>query len=240
MKPEDAAAVQALSAVAIVALTAVLALVAGLALRAANRQADESRKMAEAAVKQAEASAGQADASRAQVDASARTIAEMTRDRHLAALPTLAITLNPLDTTQVNRILSVVYLTNTSRSPALNVRVRFHEAWDRYKPQEHAVATPPPIPVVGPGERINMPVDVSHFPRADPPRIVHTDWVAIYVEFEGLLGAKLTEEWYWEPFEWEGMNEPVPGHGEKLVLYKVSGTSGAEPDTADILWQRAP
>jgi hypothetical protein len=42
------------------------------------------------------------------------------------------------------------------------------------------------------------------------------------VEFEGLLSAKVTEEWYWEPYEWEGMNEPVPGHGEKLVLYRFS------------------
>jgi hypothetical protein len=33
------------------------------------------------------------------------------------------------------------------------------------------------------------------------------------VAFEGLLSAKVTEEWYWQPYEWEGMNEPVPGHG---------------------------
>jgi len=54
---------------------------------------------------------------------------------------------------------------------------------------------------------------------------------------EGLLSAKVTEEWYWEPYEWEGMNEPVPGHGEKLVLYRV-GTSGA--DHQDISWRREP
>jgi hypothetical protein len=59
------------------------------------------------------------------------------------------------------------------------------------------------------------------------------------VELEGLLSAKVTEKWYWEPYEWEGMNEPVRGHGEKLVMYRV-GTSGANATTQDISWQREP
>jgi len=54
------------------------------------------------------------------------------------------------------------------------------------------------------------------------------------VAFEGLLSAKVTEESYWEPYEWKGKNEPVPGHGEKLVLYRVNGTSGADATTQDI------
>jgi hypothetical protein len=156
----------------------------------------------------------------------------------LAALPLLSITLNPLDTSQVNRILSVVYVHNASATPAMNVRIHFREAWDRFKPQEHRIVVPPTVPVVGPNERINLPVYHSRFPRAEPPRTIHTNWVAIFVEFEGLLGARLTEEWYWEPFEWEGVNEPVPGHGEKLTLYRVTGTSGANRDSEDIAWQR--
>lgn len=231
MSTSDAATIQALSALAVAVLTLVLVVVAAKALGASNRQAAESAK-------QAEASAKQADASKAQAEASATVIAEMRRDRHLAALPMLALTLNPLDTSQVNRVLSVVYFTNTSNSPALNVRVQFREAWDKGKPQEINIATPPPIPVIGPGEKQNLPVDLSRFPRAEPPRTIHTDWVAILVEFEGLLGANLTEEWYWEPYEWEGMNEPVAGHGEKLVLYRVSGTSGADGQRADVQWPR--
>lgn len=224
MSPTDAATVQAVSAAIVAVLTLVLAFVAAGALLAANRQADASRKQAEASAKQAETSAVVVD--------------EMRRERHLSALPLLSITLSPLDTTLVNRVLSVMYLHNASTTPAMNVRIHFREAWDRYKPQEHRVVVPPAIPVIGPGERLNVPVDLSRFPRAEPPRTIHTNWVAIFVEFDGLLGAKLTEEWYWEPFEWEGMNEPVAGHGEKLTLYRVTGMSGAVRDTEDIAWQR--
>lgn len=231
MSASDAATVQAVSAVVIAVLTLALVVVAARALGASNKQAEASNRQAEASGRQAEASSKQAETS-------AMTVREMTRERHLAALPMLALTLNPLDTSQVNRVLSVVYLTNTSQSPAMNVRVHFREAWDRYKPQEVRVSAPSPLPVIGPGEKVNLPVDLSRFPRAEPPRTFHTDWVAIFVEFEGLLGAKVTEEWYWEPFEWDGMNEPVPGHGEKLVLFKVSGTSGADAEKEDILWQR--
>ena len=115
--------------------------------------------------KQAEASNRQAEASNKQAEASALTVKEMTRDRHLASLPMLKLTLNPLDTSRVNQVLSVVYLANTSESAALNVRVSFSEAWDLGKPQELRIAKPSALPVIGPAEHVNLPVDLSRFPR---------------------------------------------------------------------------
>ena len=179
-----------------------------------------------------------AGAAKNALSASDRQIAETRRDRHLGAVPMLGIMLNPLDTAQVNRVLSVVYITNASDNPALNVRASFGEAWDFGRPTELRVATPAGLPVVAPHAQENMPVELSRFPRADPPRVFHTNWVVIHVEYEGLLGAKVRQEWYWEPFEWEGMNEPVPGHGEKLILWSVKGSSGADPTVEDIDWRR--
>lgn len=207
-----AAIVQAMAAVVIVCLTWRLARTATGALSAANSQAA----------------------------AASATITEMQRDRHIGAVPMLAITLNPLDTTQVNRILSVVYITNASDQPALNIRVTMSEALDQYQAQDLRLATPSPLPIIGPHEKANLPVDMSRFTRAEPPRTVRTDWVCIRIDYEGLLGAKVYQEWYWEPYEWEGVYEPVPGHGEKLLLSRVRGTSGADPNVQDLSWHREP
>ena len=226
MTAADSATVQAASAAFIVLLTLVLAVIAAKALGASNNQA----KSAEAAI----------GAANRQAEASAQTVREMQKDRHLRAVPMLAITLNPLDTSQVNRILTVVCITNASDYPALNVRVTMSEAKDRYDPEELKLATPSPLPVIAPHEKVNLPTDMSRFTRAESPRTLRTDWVCIRVDFEGLLGAKVHLEWYWEPYEWEGGNEPVPGRGEKLLLSKVTGTSGADSTVADIDWQRAP
>ena len=68
--------------------------------------------------------------------------------------------------------------------------------------------------------------------------MIHTDWVHICLTYEGLLGAHITQDWSWEPHEWEGIREPVPGHGEKLILYSVKGTSGSQAGLDDISWNR--
>lgn len=132
----------------------------------------------------------------------------------------------------------MIHITNASDYPALNVRVTLSEAVDRYQPQELKLATPSPLPVIAPHERVDLPVDMSRFTPGQPPQTIRTNWVCARIAYEGLLGAKVYQEWYWEPYEWEGVSEPVPGHGEKLVLYQVTGSSGAEPDAADIEWKR--
>jgi hypothetical protein len=79
---------------------------------------------------------------------------------------------------------------------------------------------------------------MGYFPRGIEPATVHSQWVVIVVEYQGLFGASVKQEWYWEPFEWEGAREPVVGHGAKLLLYSVTGMSGAEASVTDIVWQR--
>jgi hypothetical protein len=92
--------------------------------------------------------------------------------------------------------------------------------------------------MIGAGATKVLEVDLDRLTKADPPRRFRADWVLIAIEAEGLLGARLREEWYWEPFEWQGLNEPVAGHGVKLILYRLSGSSGANAGETDILWER--
>ncbi len=56
--------------------------------------------------------------------------------------------------------------------------------------------------------------------------------------YDGPLGAHIAQDWYWEPDGWTGFTEPMVGHGEKLILNSMTGTSGAEPGVQDIVWKR--
>jgi hypothetical protein len=206
-----AAIVQAVAAVVIVVLTLRLAATAKSALATADKQAE----------------------------ASAAVIGEMTRDRLLAAVPVLNLTMNALEPANPNadQAETTLILTNTSTTPALNIRTSLSEAWEIGKGQEARLSIGTPVAMVGPGEQVEVPVNLGRFPPGQGPRFLHTDWVLINVEYQGLLGASIHQEWYWEPFEWAGAAEPAPGHGAKLVLYRMSGRSGVSGQN-DIGWMR--
>lgn len=204
-----AAAVQAVSAVIIVVLTRRLSQTAKNALSASDRQAG----------------------------AAAELIQEMRVDRHLTALPVLNIYLDAISL-DGDRPETTLYITNTSQHPAMNVRVGLAEAWDVGQAQEARIVTPTAVAIIGPGEVVEVPVDLSRFPRGQGARVLHTNWVLIDIHYQGLLGARLEQEWYWEPFEWGGRSEPAPGHGQKLLLYRLSGRSGAPAEQNDIGWMR--
>jgi hypothetical protein len=225
MSVQDAATVQAISAAIIVILTLVLAVIAVGALKAANRQSKSS----------------------------ADTITEMREDRHLQAVPMLSIKPgtaarrgqpDPIDEWrgmgQVGGFPLVLFaLKNDSETPALNVRIALGESSDLGRPTDLHLAAPPGLAWLGPGVEIKLPIDLGRFAETDTRRF-RTDWVHMAVTYDGLLGARITQDWYWEPDEWMGFIEPVAGHGEKLVLYSMTGTSGAKPGAQDVSWTRGP
>ncbi len=217
MTIEQAATVQAIAAVVIVLLTGGLVYTAFNALSASQKQANAAEKAIEASTDQA---------------------AEMRRDRHFAGLPVLKVQLEKVDTSTVNQVSVVLHLLNKNDAAALNVHVWLTDCIDLYQPNSYRLSTPTPVPLIVRENEYTVPVDLSRFTLATPPRVLRTDWVYINVQYEGLLGARVMQEWYWEPLDWQGLDEPVPGHGEKLILHRVTGTSGAEPD--DIMWERAP
>jgi hypothetical protein len=213
---QDAATIQALAAVVIVLLTVGLVYTAFNALIAAKKQANAAEAAIQASIDQG---------------------AEMRKDRHFANVPVLKVQLEKVDTSVVNQVSVVMHLLNKNDAPALNVHVWLTDCINLYQPNAYRLSTATGVPLVVRENEYTIPVDLSRFTLASPPRVLRTDWVYINVQYEGLLGAKVTQEWYWEPHEWEGLAEPVTGHGEKLVLHRVTGTSGAEAD--DIRWERA-
>lgn len=217
MSVEQAAAIQAIAAVVIAVLTFALVWTAWNALKASTKQAEAAEKA---------------------IDATQNQAAEMRRDRHFTGLPLLKVRLDKVDTSVLNMVTVVLRLLNKGDAPALNVHVWLTDCIDRFQPNQYRLATPTPVPMIVRDNEMTVPVDLSRFALATPPRVLRTDWVYLNVQFEGLLGAKVIQEWYWEPVDWEGLDEPVAGHGEKLILHRISGTSGAEPD--DIRWERAP
>jgi len=220
---DGAAVVQAICAGVIVVLTVVLAKIASGALSAAK---DQSKSAADA-------------------------IGEVRRDRHLGAVPMLSIKpgtaaregqpapLNEMQGLGFAVAFPVVLfaLRNDSAAPALNVHVALGEASDLGRPTDLRVAAPPALAWLGPGVEVRVPIDLGRFPSTDLRRF-HTDWVHISVTYDGLLGARITQDWYWEPDGWMGFIEPLPGHGEKLILHSVMGTSGTEPGVQDVVWSR--
>jgi type II secretory pathway pseudopilin PulG len=222
MTIEQAATVQAIAAVAIVGLTLALAATAWIALKTSAKQAEASEQSTLAANRQAEAAT--------------QSLTETRRDRHFGNLPMLKVTFDRIDTSVANQVSVVMHLQNRSIAPALNIHVWLTDCTDLYHPNEVRISTPTPVAMIGRDGEFTVPVDLTRFPSGSPSRVLRTDWVYVHVAFEGLLGARLTQEWYWEPHEWEGLQEPVLGHGEKLVLHRVTGTSGAEPD--DVNWER--
>ena len=203
--PTVSAAVQAVSAVAIVCLTVWLSKTARTALKTSQVQAQAADK----------------------------TVAEMRKDGHLASVPMLAITPQPLVSPERNRILGALRFANASSTPALNVRVRLSEALGLGFPrltmiEENAGA----ITVIAPGANdVEMPLDFSKFSQAEAPNL-QRPWVIIEVTYRGLLGAQVIQKWYWEPLDWNP--EPTHNLGEKLVLFEMIGSSGAEGEIRDI------
>ena len=220
---DGAAVVQAICAGIIVVLTVVLARIASSALSSAK---DQSKSAADA-------------------------IAEVRRDRHLGAVPMLSIKPGtaaregqpaPVDEWrslgQVSGFPVVLFsLKNDSGTPALNVHVALGEASDLGRPTDLRLAAPPGLPWLGPGVEVKLPIDLGRFPSTDTRRF-RTNWVHISVTYDGPLGAHLPQDWYWEPDGWMGFTEPMVGHGEKLILNSITGTSGAEPGVQDIVWKR--
>jgi len=208
--PTWSALVQAASAVVIVWLTYRLSRIARAALRTSQEQAVAAEK----------------------------TIAEMQKDRHLAAFPVLAIRPMPLSRPERDVIRGSLRITNASSTPALDVRVRLSEALGPGYPifrrvEEYAGA----ITVIAPGVTdVEMPLDFSQFTTdgtaSRPPRL-EKPWVAIEVSYRGLLGAQVIQRWDWEWLDWNPA--PSPGLGEKLILIWMKGTSGADGGVRDIV-----
>jgi hypothetical protein len=211
-----AAAVQALSAVAIVGLTFFLARVAGNSSKAAAASSDAAAKSADAAAVSAEAAVDQARAT-------AASYKEMRRQGQLAAVPLIDVRRpNPVLSAEGMLTDTVVTLDNVSRNAALDVRTSILLLDGQHQPQGvHARSIPlPMLAALEQNERVLPSNEIRNLGRTVDPKIIEErralgeveklersyaefgpyyagDWLLVRVECRSILGGSVIHEYEW-------------------------------------------
>ena len=164
--------------------------------------------------------------SRDQVSAARDVVDEMQRDRAWSAMPMLSLWPDVVSRDAAGRVTVPIRITNVGSAPALQVEVVLREAADLgRKPKGDDATILPTSPLLGAGQVVQPIAGLHRFAPGAGTRMLRTDWVLIEATYAGPLGSRLTQQWYWEPNDWAGSEEPVAGHGDKLILWSLEGRS---------------
>lgn len=210
-----AAVVQASTAVVIVLLTQRLVGSARQSQELADRQAQVASGALRVAGEQAEAARQAIAVSREQLDLAGRTDQLTRRDRQLLAVPHLRFAYETHSSFEGDLTL-VLSLSNDSDALALGVKVAVRgkgHRRDQASPHAAIASLDQVVPHTGAmvsldmNDFLNVTAEIVDHER--PPGVWTYPWFAIEVEFAGLLGQRVAQEYSWWADRPVGPGEPA-------------------------------
>jgi hypothetical protein len=224
------AAVQAAAAIVIVILTIWLARLASASLTAASTQAKAAEDALADTKKQADIAQRALEHGARQADLAAATLKESKRQRYASAVPLLQLAPRAIGRDAQGTPFMTFDLSNHSDHAALHARVGVFPESDDRRPETLEAAHSSRLSVFDPGEATQVTVSDMNLQKISPVRgqglgpefPLMSKWFRVTLEFRGLLGARVKQD-----YDWYTQNQ-----GWRWELHELR----ANPDPSDIEW----